>query len=68
MPISNSKKPFRSFLAPLQQKTEMRPLQKIVENGCCYFGRINDSWRTLLDSLSLSRRGESSGELSSVMI
>ena len=42
--------------------------QKIVENSCCYFGRIGEAGRVLLDSLSLSRHGESSGELSSVMI
>jgi hypothetical protein len=43
-------------------------LLKIVENSCCYFGRISDDGRVLLDSLSLSRHGESSSELSSVMI
>ena len=54
------------ILTPLE--IEMLTSQKIVKDSCCYFGRISECERVLLDSLSLSRHGESSSELRSVMI
>jgi hypothetical protein len=42
--------------------------KKIIADSCRYSGEIRDAWRVLLDSLSLSRHGESSSELVSVMI
>jgi hypothetical protein len=46
-------------------------LGKKYQNSCektLLFARNGAWWRGLLDSLSLSRHGKSSGELSSVMI
>ncbi len=42
--------------------------QKIVENIACYSPQVTDYAPVRLDSLSVSRPGKSSGELSSVMI
>jgi RNA recognition motif-containing protein len=42
--------------------------KKIIADSCRYSCEIRDAWRVLLDSLSLSRHGESSSELVSVMI
>jgi len=54
------------WLAGKAMAAEYRP--KDCADSCCYWGKISAFYVCLLDGLSLSGHGKSSGELVSVMI
>ena len=65
MPLS---RPLLYVLQPQGVKTGNSVRLKIVANISCYLALNSHCLESLFDSLSLSRYGESSGELSSVVI
>jgi hypothetical protein len=65
---SELRKPIPALAVKFGNVTGSGRDSKRFSDYCCYAATIHHNCASLLDSLSLSRLGKSSGELSSVMI